>query len=34
MAYEVESSSKWRFASLFLTMAVVGGGIAFALSAG
>ena len=34
MAYEVESNPKWRFASLFLTMAVVGGGIAFALSAG
>ncbi len=34
MAYEVESNGKWRFASLLMTMAVVGGGIAFALSAG
>jgi hypothetical protein len=34
MAYEAQSDSKWRFASLFLTMALVGGGIAFALSAG
>ena len=34
MAYEVETNSKWRIASLLKTMAVVGGGIAFALSAG
>ena len=34
MAYETESNSKWRLASLLMTMALVGGGIAFALSAG
>ena len=34
MAYEVETNGKWRIASLFMTVVVVGGGIAFALSAG
>ena len=32
MEFETESK-KWRLASLLMTMAVVGGGIAFALSA-
>ena len=34
MAYEAHSNGKWRLASLLMTMAVVGGGLAFALSAG
>ena len=33
MEFEIETNKKWRFASLLMTLAVVGGGIAFALSA-
>jgi len=34
MEFELETNSKWRVASLLMTMALVGGGIAFALTAG
>lgn len=33
MEFELETNSKWRLASLLMTVVVVGGGIAFALSA-
>jgi hypothetical protein len=34
MAYDVESNRKWQVASLLMTVALVGGGILYALSAG
>lgn len=33
MEFEIETNKKWRLASLLMTFVVVGGGIAFALSA-
>ena len=33
MEYEVERNRTWQLASLFLTIAVVGGAIAWAISA-
>ena len=32
MEYEVEHNRTWQFASLFLTVVVVGGALAFALT--
>ena len=33
MEFELETNRKWRLASLLMTVVLVGGGIAFALSA-
>ena len=33
MEYEIESNRKWQIASLLMTIALVGGGILYALTA-
>jgi hypothetical protein len=33
MEFELETNKKWRLASLFMTVAVVGGAIAYAMAA-
>jgi hypothetical protein len=33
MGYELETNRKWRLTSLLMTVAVVGGAIAYAISA-
>ena len=33
MEFELETNRKWRVASLLMTMVLVGGGIAYALTA-
>lgn len=33
MEFDIETNRKWRFASLLMTVAVVGGAIAYAMAA-
>ena len=33
MEYEIETNKKWRLASMLMTVAVVGGAIAYAMAA-